>query len=93
MFLFGVLIGLFEIVAGIITLIISMGELTLVFSGIIYILSGLLFLWLCYGVQTAYDNQKKVSIMQADIERLTAQNKSLEEEVERLKSDKEQESK
>ncbi len=93
MFLFGILIGLIDIVVGIIAIFNSKGEWSLVLPGIINILSGLLFLWLCYGVQTAFDHKKEIDAMKSDIENLTAQNKALEEEVERLKSDKEQESK
>ena len=93
MVLIGILTGLFEIVVGIVTLVNSKGEWSFILTGVIYILSGLLFLWICVGAQTAFDNSKKIESMKSDLEKVTEKNKLLEEEIEKLKSDKENESK
>ena len=93
MFLFGVLIGLFEIVVGVITLVNSKGEMLLVVAGAVNILSGLLFLWFCYGAQTAFDHRKDIENIKSELEKANQKNKYLEEEIEKLKSDKKNESK
>ncbi|MBR5997078.1 MAG: hypothetical protein IK028_03545 [Bacilli bacterium] len=93
MVIIGILTGLFEIVVGIVAIVNSKGEWSLYVPGIIYILSGLLFLWICVGAQTAFEDSKKIEAMKSDLEKVTEKNKLLEEEIEKLKSDKENESK
>ena len=62
MFTLGVLIGIFEIVAGTIVLIASatQGEWISIIIGVSYILSGVLFIWLCSGSYKAHVNEEKI---------------------------------
>ena len=63
----GVLIGVAEIVIGIIVLFNSGAQPLFIGTGIGYILSGALFIWLCIAASTAFDNEKKINELKAQI--------------------------
>ena len=78
MVVLGVLIGIAEVVLGIIVLANSQHQAILIGTGIGYILSGVLFIWLCAGAQLAHENK-------AAIDTLKQENENLKKEVESLK--------
>lgn len=73
MFVLGILIGIFEIIIGVITLVTSNGIPLIIGTGIGYILSGFLFLWLCVGAHTAYNNSRTIDYLSKRIKALEDQ--------------------
>ena len=73
----GILIGIGEIVLGIIILFNSGGEAVLIGTGIGYILSGILFIWLCSGVSLAHQNKEDIESLQQKVEHLEEEIKML----------------
>lgn len=82
MVLLGILVGIFEVIIGIIFLFANVftgNNYLSICMGIGYILSGLLFIWLCVGAQTAFNDSKKYSELSSQIESLKEKIKNLED--------------
>ena len=70
---FGALICIAEIIIGVIVLLNNQGQPVFIGTGIGYILSGLLFIWLCGGASTAFINEKRVKQLKEEVEKLKEQ--------------------
>lgn len=70
----GTIIGIGEIILGIIILFNTGGQAILIGAGIGYILSGILFIWLCAGASLAFENLDSISKLRKDIRKLEKQN-------------------
>ncbi len=79
MSLLGILTGFIEVVIGILVLCNSRGEAVLVGVGIGYILSGLLFMWLCVGASTAFSDSKRISDLENENKDIKNDNRLLQE--------------
>ena len=75
MVFFGVIIGLLEIIIGVVSLITSLGNGALIWTGICCILSGILFIWLCLGSQRAFENSDEIARLNKKVRTLEGQNK------------------
>lgn len=75
MVFFGVIIGLLEIIIGVVSLITSLGNGALIWTGIGCILSGILFIWLCLGSQRAFENSDEIARLNKKVRTLEGQNK------------------
>ena len=75
MFVVGIVVGIAEIVLGIIICTSSHGDGIVLTSGIGYILSGLLFIWLCAGASQAFANTGEIDRLKRDVKKLQVQNK------------------
>ena len=74
MLFLGILIGFGEIVLGIIILVSSHGEGLIIGAGIGYILSGLLYIWLCSGATQAFTNEKRINELKWKVRELEIKN-------------------
>ena len=79
MIVIGILIGIAEIVLGIIALVYSESQPAIIGAGIGYILSGILFIWLCAGAHTAFNASKNVNALEKKVQFMQKRNKCLEE--------------
>ena len=70
----GILIGIAEIIFGIIVLFNANHQAIAIGTGIGYILSGVLFIWLCVGASTAFANVKEISNLRREVKKLQEQN-------------------
>lgn len=84
MFVLGMIIAIFEIVAGIITLVISQGQWAVVVVGISYILSGLLFMWLVKGSRLARLNEERIDELEEQVQALRVERDRLKVTVNML---------
>lgn len=67
--LIGVLIGIADIVIGIVVLVKYYADMALLATGISCIISGLLFIWLCIGAITAFSNANEIEVLKKENER------------------------
>ena len=75
MLVLGIICGLGEIVLGVLVLTTSQGQGIFIGMGIAYILSGLLFIWLCAGASQAFSNSKKINDINWKMQELEIRNK------------------
>lgn len=89
MYILGIIIAIFEVIVGIVALFNSQGQWLFIVVGISYILSGMLFGWLCSGAKQANENSDRIRGLENDIEHLISENEELRKALQSPKDKKE----